>query len=71
MKTWEKIIGARLRDRVEIRKQQYGFMRGKGTTDAMFASRMLMKNYKEGQRELHCVFVNLEEVYDRVSREEM
>ena len=37
MKVWEKIIEARLRDRVEIRKQQYGFMPGKGTTDAMFA----------------------------------
>ena len=44
MKVWERIIEARLRDRVEISKQQYGFMPGKGTTDAMFAQRMLMKN---------------------------
>ena len=36
MKVWERIIEARLRDRVEISKQQYGFMPGKGTTDAMF-----------------------------------
>ena len=60
MKIWEKIIEARLRDRVEINKQQYGFMPGKGTTDAMFALRMLMEKYREGQRELHCVFVDLE-----------
>ena len=39
-----------------------GFMSGmsihakKGTTDAMFALRMLMEKYREGQRELHCVF---------------
>ena len=26
MKIWERIIEARLRDRVEISKQQYGFM---------------------------------------------
>ena len=32
MKIWERIIEARLRDRVEISKQQYGFMPGKGTT---------------------------------------
>ena len=41
MKVWERIIETRLRDRVEISKQQYGFMPGKGTTDAMFALRML------------------------------
>ena len=37
MKVWERIIKARLRDRVEISKRQYGFMPGKGTTDVMFA----------------------------------
>ena len=37
MKVWEKAIEARLRDRVEIRKQQYGYMPGKETNDAMFA----------------------------------
>ena len=60
MKVWERIIEARRRDRVEISKQQYGFMPGKGTTDAVFALRMLMEKYREGQRELHCVFVDLE-----------
>ena len=29
MKVWERIIEARLRNRVEISKQQYGFMPGK------------------------------------------
>ena len=43
IKVWERIIEARLRDRVEISKQQYGFMPGKGITDAMFALRMLME----------------------------
>ena len=65
------IIKARLRDKVKISKQQYGFMPGKGTADAMFALRMLMEKYREGQRELHCVFVDLEKAYDRVPREEV
>ena len=70
-KVWERIIETRLRDRVEISKQQYGFMIGKGTTDAMFALRMLMEKYKEGQKELHCIFVDLEKAYDRVPWEEL
>ena len=71
MKIWERIIEARLTDRVEINKQQYGFMPGKGTADAMFALRMLMEKYREGQRKLYCVFVDLEKAYDRVPKEEM
>ena len=71
MKIWERIIEVRLRDKVEIRKQQYGFMPGKVTTNAMFALRMLMEKYRKGQRELHCVFVDLEKAYDRVLREEL
>ena len=71
MKIGERIIETRLRDRVEINKQQYGFMPGKGTTDAMFALRMLMEKYREGQIELYCVFVNLEKAYDRVPQEEL
>ncbi|KAI5107648.1 deoxycytidylate deaminase, partial [Silurus meridionalis] len=32
------------------------------------ALRMLMEKYREGQKELHCVFVDLEKAYDRVER---
>ena len=37
IKIWERIIEARLRDRVEINKKQHDFVPGKGTTDAIFA----------------------------------
>ena len=46
-------------------------MPGKRTTDAMFALRILMEKYREGQRELHCVFVDLEKAYERVAREKL
>ena len=71
IKIWKRIIEARLRTRVEISKQQCGFMSKKGTTDVMFALRKLMEKYREGQRELHCVFVDLEKACYRVSREEL
>ncbi|KAK3523471.1 hypothetical protein QTP86_033592 [Hemibagrus guttatus] len=54
-----------------ICEQQYGFMPRKSTTDAIFALRILLEKYRDGQRELHCVFVDLEKVYDRVPREEL
>ncbi|KAK3552816.1 hypothetical protein QTP86_022562, partial [Hemibagrus guttatus] len=43
----------------------------KKTTDAIFALRILMEKYRDGQRELHCVFVDLEKAYDSVPREEL
>ena len=46
-------------------------MPGKSTTDALFALRVLMEKYREGQKELHCVFVDLEKAYDKVPREEV
>ncbi|KAK3523864.1 hypothetical protein QTP70_010508 [Hemibagrus guttatus] len=71
MKLWERVVEARLRKVVEICEQQYGFMPRKSTTDAIFALRILMEKYRDGQRELHCVFVDLEKAYDRVLREEL
>ncbi|KAK3567005.1 hypothetical protein QTP86_008720 [Hemibagrus guttatus] len=66
MKLWERVVEARLRKVVEICEQQYGFMSRK-----TLALRILMEKYRDGQRELHCVFVDLEKVYDRVPREEL
>ena len=66
MQLWERIIERRLRSDLTFSNQQYGFMPGKSTTDASFALRVLMEKYREGQKELHCVFVDLEKAYDNV-----
>ena len=42
----------------------------KSITDAMCALRILTKKYREGHKELHCVFVDLEKGYDSVPREQ-
>ncbi|KAG2455536.1 POLR protein, partial [Polypterus senegalus] len=71
MKLWERVVEARLRSEVMINEQQNGFIAGKSTTDAMFALRMLLEKFRVGQKELHCIFVDLEKAYDRVKREEL
>ena len=71
MKLWERIVEKRLRSDLKFSNQQYGFMPGKSTTDALFALRVFMEKYREGQKELHCVFVDLEKAYDKVPREEV
>ena len=57
MTVWERIIKARPRDRVEICKQQYGFMPGKRTTDAMFSFGMLMEKYTGKVEESYIVYL--------------
>ena len=71
LKLWERIIDQRLREKGKISEQQFGFMPGKSTADAIFALRQLMEKYREGQKNLHCVFIDLEKAYDRVPREEV
>ena len=66
MKLRERIIEARLREITNIADNQFGFRPGKSTRETIFALRMLQEKYKEKNKELHVVFVDLEKAYDRV-----
>ena len=65
------MVESRLRAEVNICEQQHGFMPRKSTTNAEFVLRMLLEECREKQRELHCVFVDLEIACDKVPREEV
>ncbi|XP_039297838.1 uncharacterized protein LOC111056512 [Nilaparvata lugens] len=69
--TQERVIERRLRHETVISKEQFGFMPGRGTTDAIFALRQLVEKARETRFELHLAFVDLERAYDRESRQEL
>ena len=51
MKIWE----ARVRGEVEVTEEQFGFMPGRGTTNAIFILRQMAEKYREKGRDLHMV----------------
>ena len=68
LKIWERIIDKRLREKVLISDQQFRFMPGGITMDAIFSLRQLTEKYREGQKSLHCIFIDLEKAYNLVPR---
>ena len=42
MKIWERVIDRRLREETTIGEEQFGFMPGRRTTDAIFAARQVI-----------------------------
>ena len=47
---------------------QFGFMKGKGTTDAIFIVRQMQEKFRVKGKKLYFGFVDLEKAFDRVPR---
>ena len=71
MKLWERIIERRLRLETKISENQFGFMPGRSTMEAIHLIRRLCEHYRERKKDLHMVFIDLEKAYDRVNRNVM
>jgi hypothetical protein len=70
MKLWERVIEHRLRGMTHITMNQFGFIPGRSTMEAIFLIRKVMERYKE-QKDLHMVFINLKKAYDKIPRDLM
>ena len=69
MKVVERIFDHRIRQQTEIDDMQFGFMKGKGTTDAIFMARQMYEIFRVKGKKLYFGFVDLEKAFDRVIRE--
>ena len=68
MKVLERVLEKRIRCQVSIDNMQFGFMPGKGTTDATFIWRQVQEKHQAKKKKLYYTFVDLEKAFDRVPR---
>ena len=68
MKVLERVLENRIRCRVSIDNMQFGYMSGKGTTDAIFIMRQVQEKHQT-KKNLYYSFVDLEKAFGIVPRE--
>ena len=70
-KLWVRVIEHRLRRLMCITMNQFGFMPGRSTIEAIFLLRQVMERHRELKKVLHMVFMDLEKAYDKIPRKVM
>ncbi|KAF3661498.1 Ras-related protein RABD2b [Capsicum annuum] len=65
MKVWEMVVELRQRKIVNISENQFDFMPGRSTTEAIHLVRRLVKQFRKRKKDLHIVFIDLEKAYNR------
>ena len=67
-KIMERVLEGLIRSQVQIDEMQFGFVPGKGTSDAIFILRQLQEKYIGKHKQLFFAFVDLEKAFDRIPR---
>ena len=69
VKVVERIFEHTIWEQIEIVDMQFGFMKGKGTTDAIFTVSQRQENFRVQSKKLSFGFVDLENAFETVPRE--
>ena len=69
MKTVQRIFEHRIRQQIEVDDMQFGFMKGKGTTDAIFTVRQMQQKFRVKGKKFYFGFLDLEKPSARVRTE--
>ena len=67
----EKVLEVPLQGLIEINDTEFGFMPGRGTTDAVYVARQLCKKSMAKKKRLNSIFVDLEKAFEKVPRKVM
>ena len=68
MKVLERIVDDLIRQLVSIDDSQFGFVPGRGTTEAIFVVGQLQEKYLAANKRLYIAFVDLEKAFDQIPR---
>ena len=49
-------------------KNQFGFQKGKSTTDCIFILQSIISKVLDSKQKLHCVFIDFEKAFDKIDR---
>ena len=64
MKILERIVDGLIRQLLSVDDSQFGFVAGRGTTDAIFVVRQLQEKYLAANKRLCMAFVDREKAFD-------
>jgi len=68
MKIVERVLDRRINILINLNNMQFGFMPGKGTTNALFILRRMQEECHDKGKHLYMCYVDLEKAFDRVLR---
>ena len=66
MKIIKRVLERRIRELVNIDSMQFGFMPGRGTTDALFVVQRMQEEYRDNKKKLYLCLVDIEKAFDRI-----
>ena len=67
----ERVLEKKIQKLVNVDAMQFGFMPGRGTTDALFVVHGMQEEYRNKKKKLYMCFVDIEKAFDRVPRKVM